>query len=109
MASVFISYRHADSKFKARLLASELKNELQAHTVFRDDEVLEPGADYVEALQKAAGTCDVMLAVIGPNWVGGDTPPRRIDDPDDWVAAEVATALEREVRVVPLLVDDARM
>ena len=55
--------------------------------------------------------CDVLLAIIGPNWIDvtnkkGD---RRLHDPRDFVAVEIAAALARNIRVIPVLFDGARM
>jgi hypothetical protein len=52
----------------------------------------------------------VLIAIIGPNWLGTqDDGPRRLDDPDDWVRLEVEAAISRGIRVIPVLVDGARM
>jgi hypothetical protein len=54
--------------------------------------------------------CDVFLAVIGPNWLDAkdDNGRRRFDNPDDFVMIEIAAALARNIRVIPVLVDGAR-
>ena len=54
--------------------------------------------------------CDVFLAVIGPNWLDAkdDDGRRRFENPDDFVAIEIAAALARNIRVIPVLVDGAR-
>src|SRR5262249_34688200 len=54
--------------------------------------------------------CDVFLAVIGPNWVNAkdERGRRRFDSPDDFVTIEIAAALARNIRVIPVLVDGAR-
>jgi hypothetical protein len=56
-------------------------------------------------------TCQVLLAVIGPQWLAATDRHgrRRLDDPDDIVRVEVEVALDRDVRVVPLLVGGAAM
>lgn len=52
----------------------------------------------------------MLIAIIGPNWLGTqDDGPRRLDDPDDWVRLEVEAAISRGIRVIPVLVDGARM
>src|SRR5262249_42083247 len=54
--------------------------------------------------------CDLFLAVIGPNWLNAkdDRGRRRLDNPDDFVTIEIAAALARNIRVIPVLVDGAR-
>lgn len=70
---------------------------------------IEPGADFAEAIGNAVGVCNVMLAVIGRKWPGGEGPAgqRRIDDPNDFVRLEIAAALKRKIAVIPLLVNGA--
>jgi len=51
---------------------------------------------------------DVLIAVIGRNWLeGNEEGQRRIDSLDDFVRLEIATALENNKRVIPVLVEGA--
>jgi glycerophosphoryl diester phosphodiesterase len=109
---VFISYRRQDTAWPARQLYDVLVAELGADRVFKDVDDIEPGDDFVERIQSAVGSCEVLLALIGPQWltVTDANGARRIDDPEDFVRLEVETALTRDdVRVIPILVDNAKM
>ena len=109
---VFISYRRQDTAWPARQLYDVLVAELGADRVFKDVDNIEPGDDFVERIQSAVGSCEVLLALIGPQWltVTDANGGRRIDDPQDFVRIEVETALNRDdVRVIPILVDNAKM
>jgi hypothetical protein len=110
MSGVFISYRRQDSQSAAGRLADHLKEHLRA-PVFRDVETIEPGVDFVEAIEKALASCAVMLVVIGPRWLSSTDPGgrRRLDDENDYTRLEVGTALKRNVRVIPVLVEGAVM
>jgi glycerophosphoryl diester phosphodiesterase len=109
---VFISYRRQETAWPARQLYDVLVAELGADRVFKDVDDIEPGDDFVERLQSAVGSCQVLLALIGPQWltVTDAKGTRRLDDPEDFVRLEVETALDRDdVRVIPILVDNAKM
>jgi len=92
-------------------LADGLKDVFGERQIFRDVETIEPGEDFTVVLGRALDGCAVMLAVIGPHWLDLTDAEgrRRLDDPNDWTRLEVGTALARNVRVVPVLVDGARM
>jgi hypothetical protein len=109
---VFISYRRQDTAWPARQLYDLLVAELGADRVFKDVDNIEPGDDFVERIQSAVGSCEVLLALIGPQWltITDSRGTRRLDDPQDFVRIEVETALTRDdVRVIPILVDNAKM
>lgn len=72
---------------------------------------IEPGMDFVEAIDRAVGSCEVLIVVIGKQWLTCLEPDgkRRLDNPNDFIRLEAATALRRNVRVIPVLVQGARM
>ena len=69
------------------------------------------GVDFVAHLNSQVAACNIILVVIGPHWLEAkdENGGRRLDNPDDFVAIEIATALSRNIRVIPILVDGARM
>jgi hypothetical protein len=111
MSRIFISYRREDSAGWTGRLADRLKERFGSESIFIDIDTIDPGADFTEALKKAVGSCDVLLAVIGPRWTTatdkGGTP--RLHDPLDWIRVEIATALNRKILVIPVLVGGATM
>ena len=111
MITIFISYRRGMSSGWAGRLAEKLRAHFGSSNVFMDIETLQPGADFVEAISSAVKSCDVLLAIIAPDWINAKTPPggRRLDDPGDFVRIEVTSALSRNVTVIPVLVGDATM
>ena len=105
---VFVSYRREDTRHVAGRLADRLVERFQ---VFMDMDTIEPGSDFTDVIQEAVNGCDVFLPVIGTRWtsVADEQGRRRLDDPGDWVASEIAIALQRKVPVIPVLVDGAEM
>jgi TIR domain len=79
--------------------------------VFMDVDTIALGVDFAEVISQAVSTCEVLLAVIGPRWLTATDQEgrRRLDDPEDIVRLEVAAALERDIRVIPILVEGAVM
>ena len=109
MGGIFLSYRHEDSAGWTGRLAEHLKDRFGPESIFMDIDTIEPGADFTEALHKAVSACDVLLAVIGPDWTTATDASGypRLHDPNDWVRVEIAAALKRKIRVIPVLVGGA--
>ncbi|HVG41259.1 MAG TPA: toll/interleukin-1 receptor domain-containing protein [Chitinophagaceae bacterium] len=104
--NIFISYRVQDTAGETGRLVDTLKQYFDDDQIFMDIDKLEPGVDFTQVIEKSLEACDVMLAVIGPNWEGKGADGRnRIQNEDDWVRLELGTALKRNIRVVPVLVD----
>jgi hypothetical protein len=72
---------------------------------------IDPGVDFVEAVEEVVSACDVLIAVIGSRWLTSSDrrDRRRLDIPEDLVRLEIATALKRGIRAVPVLVEGATM
>lgn len=112
MSGVFISYRRDDTSGQADHLAADLGRELGRSEVFIDIDAIGPGVDFTEHIEGALTTCDLVLVMIGKNWLSIKDAQgrRRIELADDFVRMEVAKALARtDVRVVPVLVEGAQM
>ncbi|MEF8750974.1 MAG: SUMF1/EgtB/PvdO family nonheme iron enzyme [Candidatus Accumulibacter necessarius] len=109
---IFISYRREDSELAASRLAEDLRRHFASAQVFQDFASIDPGADFVDAVQRGLDTCAAVLVVIGSKWLNvvDKKGRRRLDVPDDWVRHEVAESLRRPgVRVFPVLLDHAAM
>jgi hypothetical protein len=108
-ANIFINYRREDSAGHTGRLFDRLGARLPGR-VFMDIDMA-PGVDFGEVIEKAVGSCEVLIVVMGNEWLRAqDTAGRRrLDDPADYVRLEVATALQRTIRVIPVLVQGAPM
>jgi hypothetical protein len=112
MGGIFISYRRGDSGLYAGRLRDTLSHHFGAEQVFRDIDSVDPGERFPRLIEQEVGSCDALLALIGPTWlaVTDDEGTRRLDDPDDYVRREIATALDRDdVLVIPVLVGTTSM
>src|SRR5882724_4143611 len=110
MRGIFISYRREDAAGYAGRLYDRLAAHFGPDRVFMDVEGIEPGVDFVDAIERAVGSCEVLIVIIGKDWLAVDgAGKRRLDDPGDFVRIETAAALARHIRVVPVLVDEAAM
>ena len=102
---VFICYRREDSKWPAQLIYNDLTNHFGSGSVVFDVDTIPPGIDFREYLYKEVSKCDILLAIIGDQWLG--ILERRLGEPNDFVRIEIQAALERQIPVVPILVGKA--
>jgi hypothetical protein len=111
MRAIFISYRREDAEGQAGRLFNDLARYFGEDTVFMDVAGIEPGRDFRRVIDQHVASCGVLLAMIGKSWieVADETGRRRLDDPLDFVRLETASALQRDIPVIPVLVHGARM
>ena len=111
MGSIFISYRRQDTAAYAGRLCDRLMAHFDASKIFMDIDAIDPGTDFVAVLTEKMRLCDVMLVVLGPDWVSirDENGNLRLSDPNDFVRQEVAMGLERQIHLIPLLVGGAQM
>lgn len=109
-ATIFISYRRTDSPGVAGWLLEHMRHKLPRASIFLDVDAIKPGRDFRQVLLGKVAEANVLLAVIGPNWIApGADGKRRIDDDNDYVRIELARALELEIPVIPVLIDATPM
>ena len=108
---IFLSYRRDDSAGHAGRLYDSLTRRFGRENVFMDVSTIDPGRDFVDAIEEAIGSCHAFVAVIGERWLSAADAVgnRRLDDRNDWVRLEVQTALQRGVAVMPVLVERTEM
>lgn len=111
MGSVFLSYRREDAEGQAGRLYDDLVAVFGSDSVFMDVSAIEPGRDFRKAIDQSLSSCGVFLSLIGKSWLAAkDTAgQRRLDDAADFVHIETATALKRDIPVIPVLVQGASM
>ncbi|MEM8810654.1 MAG: toll/interleukin-1 receptor domain-containing protein [Cyanobacteria bacterium P01_G01_bin.38] len=109
--SIFISYRRSDSIHEAGRIYDKLAGVFGPAHVFKDVDDIPYGADFVTYLEQAVAQCDVLISLIGKSWleVTDAQGRRRLDDPHDFVRIEIASALTRDILVLPVLLNGATM
>jgi hypothetical protein len=108
---IFINYRRDDTMPTAGRLHDRLAQTFGRDNVFMDVDQIPAGVDFASHLNAQVAACEVFLTLIGSHWLDAkdDIGFRRINKPDDFVAIEIAAALGRDILVIPVLVDGARM
>jgi|ERR1051326_2440250 hypothetical protein len=110
MPSIFLSYRRADTKWIIGRICDRLEARFGKAAVFYDIETIPPGSDFPKELEERLRKSDVVLAVIGPDWLGATkTAQSRLSNEDDYVRIEIERALEKNIPVIPVLIDGVPM
>ena len=106
MSRIFITYRREDASSQAGRLYDWLGDHYGRDAVFKDIDSIDPGRPWRQAIDTAVSSSDVVIALIGPNWLS-ELEAR--SGSEDYVRYELETALEKDRRVIPLLVNGASM
>lgn len=112
MAGIFINYRRGDARSEAGRLFDWLSQYFGRDQVFMDvSGSIEPGLEFDKVIEKAVSSCEVLIVMIGKEWLGmvDEKGKRRLEDPNDFVRMEISAALKRNIRVIPVLVEGVTM
>src|SRR5207247_10045593 len=104
---IFLSYRRHDAPGHAGRIYDRLVERFGTGRVFIDT-TIPPGGDYVEAIERAMASVDLLIALIGQRWTAPHDPSAE-SSPTDFVHTEIELAFEQGVPVIPVLVDGAHM
>lgn len=106
---LFLSYRRNDSADVTGRIYDRLVVHFGKPHVFKDVDSIALGLDFRQQIADAVGQCQVVLAVVGKQWHGGENPAGadRLQDPRDFVRIEIESAIERHIPVIPVLVQGA--
>jgi TIR domain len=112
MASkVFLCYRRDDSAGYAGRIEDRLVREFGQNLLFIDVDAIPLGVDFIKVLHEEVAKCAVLVAVIGNRWLDAsdEAGNRRLDDEEDFVRVEIKAALQRDIPVIPILLDGVRV
>ncbi len=111
MRTIFISYRRDDSGAQAGRIYDRLADHFGRERVFMDIDGVDLGEDFIDVINRTLASAGVMIAVIGKDWltIPGDKGRRRLSNRKDLVRVEIATALRKRIRIIPVLVAGAKM
>jgi thiol-disulfide isomerase/thioredoxin len=114
MAKIFISYRREDAEWQAHEIYAAILRSYGANKadVFIDVDGIPLGVDFKDYIDAKVAEADVVLALIGRHWLEARNPTtgvQRLHDPDDFVRIELASALRRNVKVIPIFMDGAKL
>lgn len=111
MRRFFISYRRDDAEADAGRIADRFRAAFGDDEVFFDTLAIEGGDRWMDRINAALSEAEVMLVVIGRSWLtlaGSDGKPR-IQSENDIVGLEIARAIDRGIRVIPVRVQGATL
>jgi TIR domain len=108
-SKIILSYRRSDSDVITGRIRDNLANHYGEDAVFMDIDSIPLGFDYRKQMKEALAENKVMVAVIGPKWLGGRGKDARINESDDPVRIELETAIQQRMPLIPVLVSGATM
>lgn len=110
-ARIFICYRRNDSAGFTGRLHDRLLGHFSKEQIFIDVDTIAPGEDFVDVIETAVRKCSVILVIIGRNWLKANDAhgKQALNNELDFVRIEIRTALEKNITVIPVLVDNAVM
>jgi hypothetical protein len=112
---IFLSYRRDDNPFAVDWIDNALGEHFGRESIIRDIDTFPLGKDFRVVIEQEVNACNILLAIIGDRWLdmryseGEKSGQRKIDDPADFVRLEIEAALQRDIPVIPVLVDRASM
>ncbi|MFG2881004.1 toll/interleukin-1 receptor domain-containing protein [Streptomyces sp. NPDC048297] len=99
MSDVFINYRSGDGDQAAATIQGALSTRFGTERIYYASKSIPPGTPFDGHLIQGVRRSGVLLALIGPGWIGH----RRLGDADDWVSREIQEAFLCDIRVIPVL------
>ena len=108
---IFISYRRSDSSGHAGRLYDYLKNYFGEERIFFDVDAIKPGTNFEQRINSELDNSETVLVLIGNQWLDSKDKEgnRRLENPHDYVRFEVESALNKNITVIPILLQDTQM
>jgi hypothetical protein len=115
---VFMSYRRADRPMSAGRIYDHLVRALGPNSVFMDVSDICLGREWQMVLHEKLSSAEVVLAIIGPEWlrlleektrIQNNQEPNFYSEDSDPVSIELCMGLQKGLPVVPVLIDGASL
>ncbi|MBZ0298428.1 MAG: toll/interleukin-1 receptor domain-containing protein [Anaerolineae bacterium] len=100
---IFINYRRSDSEDVCGRIYDRVAQTFGRDSVFRDVANILPGANFRVVLEREVSACDLMIVVMGREWLNQENM-QRLHDENDFVRFEIETALKRDIPIIPVWV-----
>lgn len=109
--SIFVSYRREDSREVTGRICDRLNEQFGRETIFRDVDSIPAGVDFREHISNTIDHCQVLVAIIGRQWLGAKNAKGelRLELHSDPLRVEIETALHKGIPLIPVLVKNATM
>ncbi|GAC1501206.1 MAG: hypothetical protein NVS1B14_05510 [Vulcanimicrobiaceae bacterium] len=109
MSKILISYRRSDAAAIVRAVYDRLAAHFGPDALFLDVDDIPYAVDFREHVAATLRTTDVVLAVIGPRWLGVTESGLRLHQESDPVRVELESTLSMRVKLLPVLIDGTPM
>ncbi|NJL95557.1 MAG: toll/interleukin-1 receptor domain-containing protein, partial [Anaerolineae bacterium] len=111
LPKVFISYRRLDSRDAVGRIFDRLSAYFGEEALFRDVDYIKPGMNFKKRIESTLDQAVVVLVIIGEKWleVKDEHGRRRLDSPVDFVRLEIEMALQRNIRIIPVRLNNVAM
>ncbi len=109
MPRITISYRRDDSGVITGRIFDRLVARYGREAIFRDIDDIPLGVDFRGHISQMLDVSDIVLAIVGPRWVGPRSGQNRLANEADPVRVEIEAALRKGVPLIPVLVLGAAM
>ena len=103
---IFISYRRDDNRDFVEMIWSYFARKYGRKNVFLDVDTIPPGVNFADYIRKEVEQCDMVLAIIGPDWLEL-LNKKRLSYEDDYVLIELSLALQLDKLVTPICIMNA--
>lgn len=104
---IFISYRRADNPDFVERIRDWFAWKYGRDSVFMDFDTIPPFTPFADFIRDKVRECDLLVAIIGMDWVKTLQERVKHEDDEDYVRTEIRLALELKKPIAPICIKKA--
>ncbi|MEZ4671677.1 MAG: toll/interleukin-1 receptor domain-containing protein [Anaerolineae bacterium] len=104
---IFISYRRADNPDFVERIRDWFAWKYGRDSVFMDFDAIPPFTLFADYIREKVRECDLLVAIIGPEWMRLMQERIHQQDDEDYVRLEIKLALEEQKPIAPICIKKA--